>query len=143
MEAVEFDFVVEDSLQALELYEKIFPVQRVEVTDFKTGTNEVVFNIFGTRFHMLDENPEYYLVAPVKGHPQSFWFNITVNDIGKTYQSAMENGCTEIQGITRMEEFGISNAQFLDPFGYVWMLHEIHREVSFEDRMDILKEEFE
>lgn len=143
MEAVEFDFVVKDSLKALELYEKIFPVKRVEVSDFKPGTNEVVFTIFEARFHMLDENPEYYLVAPKEGHPQSFWFNIMVNDIDKTYQAAMENGCSEIQGVTRMEEFGISNAQFLDPFGYVWMLHEIHREVSYEERIDILKETFD
>lgn len=143
MEAVEFNFVVKDSLKALALYEEIFPVVRVEVTDFDPGVNEVVFSIFETRFHMLDENPEYYLVAPKEGHPQSFWFNIVVNDIEKTYQSAMENGCTEIQGITRMDDFGISNAQFLDPFGYVWMLHEIHKEVSFEERMDILKEEFD
>ena len=143
MEAVEFDFVVKDSLKALELYEKIFPVKRVEVSDFKPGTNEVVFTIFEARFHMLDENPEYHLVAPKEGHPQSFWFNIMVNDIDKTYQAAIENGCSEIQGVTRMEEFGISNAQFLDPFGYVWMLHEIHREVSYEERIDILKETFD
>lgn len=143
MQAVEFDFVVKDSLKALELYENIFPVERVEVSNFKTGSNEAVFTIFGTRFHMLDENPEYLLVAPKEGQPQSFWFNIVVNDINKTYQAAITNGCTEIQGVTRMEEFGISNAQFLDPFGYVWMLHEIHREVSFEERIDILKEEFE
>ncbi|MEG0444176.1 MAG: VOC family protein [Carnobacterium sp.] len=143
MEAVEFDFVVKDSLKALKLYEKIFPVKRVEVSDFKSGTNEVVFTIFEARFHMLDENPEYHLVAPKEGHPQSFWFNIMVNDIDKTYQAAIENGCSEIQGVTRMEEFGISNAQFLDPFGYVWMLHEIHREVSYEERIDILKETFD
>ncbi|ALV22163.1 VOC family protein [Carnobacterium antarcticum] len=143
MEVVEFDFVVKDSLKALELYEKIFPVKRVEVSDFKPGTNEVVFTIFEARFHMLDENPEYHLVAPKEGHPQSFWFNIMVNDIDKTYQAAIENGCSEIQGVTRMEEFGISNAQFLDPFGYVWMLHEIHREVSYEERIDILKETFD
>lgn len=143
MEAVEFDFVVKDSLKALELYEKIFPVKRVEVSDFKPGTNEVVFTIFEARFHMLDENPEYHLVAPKEGHPQSFWFNIMVNDIDKTYQAAIENGCSEIQGVTKMEEFGISNAQFLDPFGYVWMLHELHREVSYEERIDILKETFD
>lgn len=143
MEAVEFDFVVKDSLKALKLYEKIFPVKRVEVSDFKSGTNEVVFTIFEARFHMLDENPEYHLVAPKEGHPQSFWFNIMVNDIDKTYQAAIENGCSEIQDVTRMEEFGISNAQFLDPFGYVWMLHEIHREVSYEERIDILKETFD
>ena len=143
MEAVEFDFVVKDSLKALDLYEKIFTVERVEVTDFKTGSNEAVFTIFGTRFHMLDENPEYQLVAPKEGVPQSFWFNVMVNDINETYTKAMEQGCTEIQGVTKMESMGISNGMFLDPFGYVWMLHEIHEEVSFEKRVEILSEDFD
>ena len=143
MEAVEFDFVVKDCLKALDLYEKIFTVERVEVTDFKTGSNEAVFTIFGTRFHMLDENPEYQLVAPKEGAPQSFWFNVMVNDINETYTKAMEQGCTEIQGVTKMESMGISNGMFLDPFGYVWMLHEIHEEVSFEKRIEILSEDFE
>lgn len=38
---------------------------------------------------------------------------------------------------------GVSNAMFSDSNGYVWMLHEIHREVSFEERVDILSEDFE
>ncbi len=143
VQGVEIDFVVKDSLQAIDLYEKIFPVERLEVTNFKTGTNEAVFTIFNTRFHMLDENPDYHLLAPVEGQPQSFWFNVTVDDIETTYDNAVENGCTTIQAITRMEEMGISNAIFLDPFGYVWMLHEIHREVSFEERMEIFENDFE
>lgn len=143
MEAVEFDFVVKDSLQALELYEKIFTVVPLEVTNFKSGTNEAVFTIFGTRFHMLDENPEYQLAAPKEGAPQSFWFNVMVNSIEETYRAAMKNGCSEIQKVTKLEEFGVSNAMFLDPFGYVWMLHEIHEEVSFEKRMEILSEDFD
>ena len=34
MVGVEIDMVVTDSLKALELYEKIFDIQRVEVSDF-------------------------------------------------------------------------------------------------------------
>lgn len=143
MEAVEFDFVVKDSLKAIELYERIFPVERVEVTDFKMGSNEAVFNIFGTRFHMLDENPEFQLFAPKEGSTQSSWFNVTVKDINKTHHKAIKQGCTEIQAVTKLEDFGVSNAIFLDPFGYVWMLHERHEEVGFEKRMEILREDFE
>lgn len=143
MEAVEFDFVVKDSLKAIELYEKIFPVERIEVTDFKTGTNEAVFTIFKSRFHMLDENPEYQLFAPKEGSTQSFWFNVMVNDINETYNKAIAEGCTAIQAVTKLESMGVSNAMFLDPFGYVWMLHEMHEEVSFEKRMEILREDFE
>ena len=59
MTGVEIDMVVEDSLSALELYEKIFDVERVEVTTFPKGQNEAVFTLYGVRFHMLDENPDF------------------------------------------------------------------------------------
>lgn len=139
---VEFDFVVKDSKAALAQYKSIFDVEVVEETNFKAGNNEAVFTIYGTRFHMLDEN-QYQLFAPKEGETQSFWFNIAVPDIQETYEKAMAANATEIQPVTRMEEMGISNAMFADSYGYVWMLHEIHREVSFEERVDILSKDFE
>ena len=124
MTGVEIDMVVTDSLKALELYEKIFEVKRIEVT----------------RFHMLDENPEYQLIAPKPGQPQSVWYNVLVPDIQAVYHKAMAAGCAEIQPVTEMPEMGAANAMFADAFGYVWMLHQIHREVSFEERCKAMEE---
>lgn len=132
---VEVDFVVTDSLAALELYERIFQLERIEVTRFPKGQNEVVFSIYGTRFHMLDENPEFGLFAPKAGTPQSVWFNVVVPDIQTVYQAALQSGCTEIQAITELTEYGVSNSMVTDPFGYLWMLHQVHREVSLEERI--------
>ncbi|HRY14223.1 MAG TPA: hypothetical protein P5309_11700 [Syntrophomonadaceae bacterium] len=53
---------------------------------------------------------------------------------------ALEAGCIEIQPVTELTEFGAINAIFTDPFGYVWMLHQIVRMVSFEERTRILEE---
>ncbi|MGC4020025.1 MAG: VOC family protein [Muricomes sp.] len=135
MTGVEIDFIVKDSLAALELYERIFEVERIEVTSFPRGQNEVVFCIYGVRFHMLDENPEFGLIAPKPEMPQSFWFNVIVPNIEKVYNAALQAGCSEIQPITQIESHGVSNAIFTDTFGYVWMLHQVHREVSFEERV--------
>lgn len=143
MTGVEIDMVVTDSLKALELYEKIYEVERVEVTDYPKGTNEAVFTIYDTRFHLLDENPEYQLIAPKPGQPQSVWYNVLVPDILAVYDKAMTAGCTTIQQVTEMPEMGSANAMFADPFGYVWMLHQIHREVSFEDRCRVMEEKQE
>lgn len=66
---VEVNFVVQDSIKALALYESIFEVRRVEVTEYPRGNNEAVFTIYGTRFHMLDENPQFMLIAPKLGDP--------------------------------------------------------------------------
>ncbi|WP_417397380.1 hypothetical protein [Halobacillus campisalis] len=62
MVGVEIDMVVKDSLKALELYEEIFEIERVEVSDFPRGKNEVIFTLYGVHFHMLDENPEFHFV---------------------------------------------------------------------------------
>lgn len=72
IKGVEFDFVVKDGKAALKQYKSIFDVEVVEETDFKTGNNEAVFTIYGTRFHMLDENPEYQLFAPKEGKHNPF-----------------------------------------------------------------------
>jgi len=126
--------VVTDSLKALNLYESIFRIQRVEVTDFPKGQNEVVFTLYGVRFHLLDENPEFALQAPRPHDPQTMWFNILVPDVQKTYAQAINAGCAEVQPVTAVPDHGVSNALFRDPFGYLWMLHQVHREVSFEER---------
>ena len=141
LRGVEIDFVVPDSIKALELYERIFEVERVEVTNYETGSNEVLFNIYGVRFHMLDENPDYQLVSPTDdSSSKSMWLNILVPDINDTFDKAITAGCKEVQPVTEMKAFGISNAMFTDPFGYLWMLHQRHREVGFEERSRILEE---
>lgn len=135
MVGVEIDFVVKDSLEALKLYEEIFEVERIEVTDFPRGENEAIFSIYDVRFHMLDENEKFGLVAPNPEHPNSFWINVMVPNIKETYEKAMAAGCKEIQAVTELPDYGVSNAIFSDPFGYVWMLHQMHKEVSFEERV--------
>ncbi|QQK79226.1 VOC family protein [Salicibibacter cibi] len=143
MTGVEIDMVVTDSLKALELYEKIFDVERVEVTDFPKGENEVIFSIYGVNFHMLDENPTFELKAPNPDEPNTIWFNITVPDIEETFSKAIRVGCTEVQPVTEIPDFGVSNAIFSDAFGYIWMLHQVHKEVSFEERMRLFEEKRE
>jgi Uncharacterized protein conserved in bacteria len=137
--SVEIDMVVSDSMKALALYEKIFEVQRIEVTDFGKGKSEAVFSIFNSRFHLLDENPEYHLFAPKEDAPQSMWFNVVVPDIRETYENAISTGCIEIQPITEISELGIINGIFKDLFGYVWMLHQVVKEVSYEERLEFMK----
>ena len=141
MHGIEIDFVVKDSLAALRQSEAIFDVERVEVTDLDVGLNEVVFMLHGTRFHMLDENEDFQLFAPVV--PQSIWFNVIVPDIAEVHAKALAQHCTQIQAVTELSDFGVSNSMFVDSFGYQWMLHQIHRELSFEERMALWKKEDE
>lgn len=141
IKGTEIDFVVKNSLKALELYKEIFDIEVVEATEYPQGSNEAVFTLYNTRFHMLDENPEYGLKAPDKEHPNTVWFNISVEDIETTHATALKNGCTEIQGITKMMEGAVSNSLFVDPFGYMWMLHQIYQDLSFEERIKIIEGE--
>ncbi|MFS0749185.1 VOC family protein [Oceanobacillus sp. 1P07AA] len=140
MTGVEIDLVVSDSLKALEYYEKIFDIERVEVSDFPKGENEVIFSLYGVRFHMLDENPKFELIAPSQDDPKTIWFNVIVPDIKDTYTKAMELGCIEVQAVTDLPDYGISNAMFIDPFGYLWMLHQVYKEVSHEERLKLWEE---
>lgn len=135
MVGVEIDLVVTDSLKAVKVYEEIFDIKRVEVSDLPKGENEVIFSLYGVHFHMLDENPDFQLIAPTPDDPKTIWFNVTVPDIEATFTKAAELNCTPIQPITNLPSYGVSNALFLDPFGYIWMLHQVHRDVSHEERI--------
>lgn len=141
IKGTEIDFIVKNSLEALELYKEIFDIDVVEATEYPEGSNEAVFTLYNTRFHMLDANPDYGLKAPDKEHPNTIWFNISVEDIEKTHQAALENGCTEIQPITEMMDGAVRNSLFVDPYGYMWMLHQIYKNLSFEERIAILEED--
>lgn len=37
---------------------------------------------------------------------------------------------------------GVSNALLEDPFGYIWMLHQVRRVHGFEERTRIFDEQF-
>jgi len=140
---VEIDMVVEDTVSALKLYEGIFETVRIEATEMEKGSNEAVFTMYGIRFHLLDENEKYQLIAPKPGDPKPMWINVSVPDIQETYSKAMQNGCAEIQPVNDIPEMGIRNAMFSDPFGYIWMLHQIDKIVSFEDRVKIITEQMD
>lgn len=140
---IELDFVVRDSLEAIELYEQIFDVEVLEKTDFPRGENEVIFTLYGLHLHMLDENPNFHLIAPKPDTPITSWINVTVPDIKETYEKALALGCEEVQPITKIEAMGLSNAIFKDPFGYIWMLHEVHREVSREEMIEFWEKQRE
>jgi PhnB protein len=42
--------------------------------------------------------------------------------------------------VTELPDYGVSNAIFSDVFGYQWMLHQMHKEVSFEERSRLWEE---
>lgn len=52
-------------------------------------------------------------------------------------------GCKELQPVTELKDYGISNAIFIDPFGYQWLLHQIHKVVSYEERIKMLEEQMD
>jgi len=141
MTGIELNMVVPDCLAALELYERIFDsIERVEVTSLEKGKNEAVFILHSMQIHMLDENEAFGLMSPAPDSPPSMWLNVIVNDIDVTFKKAVNSGCGEIQPITEIEAMGVKNAMFSDPFGYIWLLHEIVREVSFEERVEAISE---
>jgi PhnB protein len=141
MVGIEVNMVVSDSRAALVLYEKIFDVKRIEVTSFGKGFNEAMFSIYGTRFHLLDENPQYQLAAPRPGDPKPIWINVIIPDINATFAKALAAGCTETQPVTEIPGFDVVNAAFSDPFGHSWMLHERKHKAAFGEHSDIFEKD--
>lgn len=63
-----------------------------------------------------------------------------VEDIEDVFKKAKSKNWTVLQEVIKLEEMGVSNAILKDNFGYMWMLHELHKVVSFEERVEMFKE---
>lgn len=126
MTGIEITMIVSNSIEALDLYKNIFDIEIIECTNLEKGLNEAIFNLYGTKFHMLDENLEYMLIAPKEDDNKSISFNVTVENIEQTFKKVLESECTVYQEIKKIDKLNISNAIFSDKFGYIWLLHEVH-----------------
>ena len=127
VKAAEICMVVKNSMDALKLYESIFDIKKFDVVDKGVGLSEAIFGIYGTPFHLLDENHDHMLFAPEGGNIMCIWVNVAVPDIEATFKKAMDVGCTQIAPVADIAGTTIKNAVFADGFGYVWMLHQINQ----------------
>lgn len=123
MRSVEIDFVVKNSLEAIEKYNKVFEINIIKKTNLDQRLNEVIFEIFGSRFHILDENLEYQIVAPKENENMPVWFNITVENIEEIVKNGEIENFTVISPIKEIFK-NIKNAVLKDPYGYVWIIHQ-------------------
>ena len=39
--------------------------------------------------------------------------------------------------VMELPDYGVSHAAFCDSFGYQWMLHQMHKEISFQGRVEL------
>ena len=141
--SLQIDFIVEDSIKAAEIYEKVFGAEILEVTSEEKGLNEALFNIFGARFHILDENEEDEMEGPVKDEPNPMWCNFLVENLEEIFNKAEQENFKVIEEITVIEEYGILTAVIRDPFGYEWVLNELLEEESSESCCTIAEDEME
>lgn len=124
LQAVEVDFIVNNVKQTKAIYEAVFGLEVIEETNFPVGSNELVFNLAGTRFHLLDANPDYGMMAPEAEEDFPFWFTVSTPDIQAVWNKAMTVGCSEMVHPTQTTDSGSKTAMFRDLDGYVWMLQE-------------------
>ncbi len=134
------NLVVRDALEAMGFYERVFGAKRGEVFAFpgKRGCNEANVTLGGVELRLMDANPAYDCHPPKADETDSVWLQMAVDDVAETLKLAQENGAAA-QGEPG-EFMGVVHAQFTDPFGYVWTIHKMLRELSFAERYKIYEE---
>ncbi len=73
--------IVTDRLATLKLNESIFEVEPIAIADFQKELNEVIFDIYGMRFHILNENRKFQMFAPEENDSNPICFNIVVSEL--------------------------------------------------------------
>jgi PhnB protein len=132
---LEIDMVVPKALAAFALYQHVFGA-----TVLEKSTDEVICMLQGTRFHLFDENPVVGWQAPSKDTSQSSWFNVITDDAEALFARGTEANFETIVPLRAEEALGVKNAVVRDPFGYSWVIEQILRKISFEERCKILAE---
>ncbi|MDR1537004.1 MAG: VOC family protein [Clostridiales bacterium] len=125
MTAIEINMIVAGSVKAAALYERVFGAENVEVANQGKGSSESLFKLYGIQFHLLDENPDYGMIAPKDCDSKPFGMNVTVPDISAVHNSAMENGFAEIKPITEMPGMGLLNCVLTGLYGFPWAVHQV------------------
>jgi len=125
MNGVKISLVVNDCFVAFDLYKKVFDAKELHRTSLSKGQNRIAFMMCGGSFQLFDENRKFLLSAPAKLSPRSVWFDLLVDDVELTVQKGKDAGFLVFEPAQFLEDFGRVFATIGDPFGYMWMLHEI------------------
>ena len=128
------NLVVTNALAALEFYEKVFEGERGEIYEFtnRQQENEANIKLGNVKLRLLDANPIYECYPPKAGEASPMWMQLMVADVDKTLKLAEFYGATDVQAPS--ESMGLRHAQFTDPFGYIWTINCVLKEISFQER---------
>jgi len=122
---VEVNMVAKSAKEAAKYYEKLFNAITKMETDHEGQLNEVVLEVGGTDIRILDENPDFGLVAPTDESIASTWLNVYVEDIYQLNEVCHEQNCQIISPITEFNEGRAINLVFKDVFNHVWVINQI------------------
>lgn len=88
------NLVVENAMEAMEFYEKVFDAKRGDVFHFpgKKGVNEANIIVGNVELRLIDENASYNCYPPKKGEIDSIWLQMIVDDAEAVLKRAVENG---------------------------------------------------
>lgn len=134
------NMVVSDAIKATEFYESVFNGIRGDVYHFpdRENSNEANITIGNVCLRLIDENKDYDCYPPKEDEINSIWLQIEVEDTDLTLEKAKLHGA--IVGSEPSEFMGVRHAEITDPFGYIWTINQILKEISFEDRYRIYEE---
>jgi len=122
---VEVNMVAKSAKEAAKYYEKLFNAITKMETDHEGQLNEVVLEVGGTDIRILDENPDFGLVAPTDESIASTWLSVYVEDIYQLNEVCHEQNCQIISPITEFNEGRAINLVFKDVFNHVWVINQI------------------
>jgi PhnB protein len=112
---------VKDALAAIDFYREAFDA--VEQARFTAPTGHLVAElaIDGSRFFVVDENPEAFNLSPSSLDGTTVRMNLIVDDPDATAAQAIGAGATEIFPVAD-QPYGLRQGRVADPDGHHWLI---------------------
>jgi PhnB protein len=125
--------VVDDAAKAIDFYTKVLGAKermRMPAPGGKVGHAEL--QIGDSVVMLADAFPDMGYESPKKIGGTSVTISVFVDDVDKTFATALETGAKELRAVEN-QFYGDRSGQFEDPFGHRWSVATHVEDVSPEE----------
>jgi PhnB protein len=133
---------IEKAEDAIEFYRAVFDAEEIERYQRPDGFIDHAELKIGNSILMLAGFDEQFTANPAGQEQGSVLLHLTVDNIDKVFERAVGHGA-EVRVPVSDQFYGHRSGRFQDPFGHIWVLAQVVKEMSPKEMQEAYGAMFE